>query len=243
MKYFASRKLSSDTWTQKHFLNPSSDLNNPAHKKLKGSTSSGDSCSDDSQQKTPPASLFNFTQADYNSAFGPMANMLASHSLAQQAKTSPAVLKLGTGVDLNGALKPQMFDSEFMKLAATNPLFRFSDFASTAASNPYFTNLFRSQVSLENLNIPIINEYNRDLDIHNRTYWARIRYHRQRNLCSACYLLRHQIHFHPIRLQRLPCLYPQIQLHLRLSATIAAITTTTIPSNQMVKNHPLNHKP
>lgn len=93
--------------------------------------------------------MFNFTQAEYNLAFGPMANMLA-----QQAKTlSPAALKQGAGGDLNGALMPTS-DGEFMKLAITNPLFRFSDFASTAASNPYFTNLFRSQVSLENFNIP-----------------------------------------------------------------------------------------
>lgn len=43
------------------------------------------------------------------------------------------------------ALKSQLFDGDFMRLAATNPLFRFSDFA-TMANNPYFKNLFRSQV-------------------------------------------------------------------------------------------------
>ncbi len=43
-----------------------------------------------------------------------------------------------------------MLDTDFLRMAATNPLFRFSDFASIASSgnNPYLKNLFQTMVNI-----------------------------------------------------------------------------------------------
>ena len=115
-------------------------------KRQKVHISNGDSSSD-SQKATPP-SIFNITQTEYNNAIGPIANIF-TNSLTQS--NASIALNLGlasSSADLNGRVKPQMFDNEFLRLAAANPLFKFSDFASMAATNPYLKNIFRSQVNL-----------------------------------------------------------------------------------------------
>lgn len=98
---------------------------------------------------------FNFSPAHLN------ASLSTAGTIPNIFNTSLSQTKAGSALNSNmplldgdpNALKSQLFDGDFMRLAATNPLFRFSDFGSMA-NNPYFKNLFRSQTGLNGTGIP-----------------------------------------------------------------------------------------
>lgn len=114
---------------------------------------------------------FNFSPAHLN------ASLSTAGTIPNIFNTSLSQTKAGSALNSNmplldgdpNALKSQLFDGDFMRLAATNPLFRFSDFGSMA-NNPYFKNLFRSQVCLIlKTNYP--NSYNLIYIYINRLAW------------------------------------------------------------------------
>ena len=109
---------------------PKTNVNNTS------SASSNSSISSNSSASTP--SLYSYNSPLFASSPASLtnANLFAASSSSASSST-------------NEALASQLFETDFFRLAATNPLFRFSEFASlAAANNPYlknFNNYFRSQ--------------------------------------------------------------------------------------------------
>ena len=100
------------------------------------STSSNSSISSNSSASTP--SLYSYNSPLYASSPASLTNANLFATAAASSSTNE-----------NATLASQLFETDFFRLAATNPLFRFSEFASlAAANNPYFKNInnyFRSQ--------------------------------------------------------------------------------------------------